>query len=197
MRSLLDMVKINLKVPRGEAGFWSIILKLDPAGPWTIRQVGDRTNSSLKIVDNYVRRLLLAEFVTVVATEARKGPGNFAQARYFRLTEKCPLVAPRIKQDGTVLPETGNEQVWRAIRMLKSFSALELHQHCASDVAPGSAGNYARALAAAGVVVGTWPNYRLVRDLGPQAPKLLSARMVFDPNATAVLGDVVAREVGQ
>ncbi|TPI10281.1 hypothetical protein [Mesorhizobium sp. B4-1-1] len=195
MRSLLDMVKINLKVPRGEAGFWSIILKLDAAGPWTIRQVGDRTNSKQRIVDNYVRRLLLAGFVEIAKTEPRKGPGNFAQARYFRLL-KSPLIAPRIKQDGTLLPETGNEQVWRAIRMLKSFSALELHEHCASEVAPGSAGNYARALAATGVIVGTWPNYRLVRDLGPAAPKLLTAKMVFDPNTSAVLGDVVAREAG-
>ncbi|RWN30152.1 MAG: hypothetical protein EOR97_17425 [Mesorhizobium sp.] len=196
MRPLLETVHLSMSVPRGDAGFWSIILELNKVGTWTAKQVTDKTNTNRRLVGDYIRRLVAAGYAEI-AEKMPAGPAgtSFAHAYQYRLL-KQPLVAPRIRKDGTELPEMAIEQLWRAIRMAKTFSALDLVQLCHGEIALGTAKNYARALATAGVTTGQWPNYRLVRDLGPAAPKVLAVKMVYDPNSKEVVGrSIPAREV--
>ncbi|RWO83970.1 MAG: hypothetical protein EOS18_03750 [Mesorhizobium sp.] len=195
MRPLVDMIKLSLVVPRGEAGFWSIILDLDKKGTWTGKQVADRTNVSRNIVNDYLRRLSIGGFTEIVeqTTTGRMGR-NVRPAIVYRLLKR-PTRAPRLRRDGSLIAETAKEQLWRAIRMAKEFNALDLPQLCASDVKPATAKSYVYALAACGVLVGKWPNYRLRLNVGSAAPKILTTRFVFDPNKNVVLGSSVAREV--
>jgi hypothetical protein len=195
MRPLLDMIELSVKVPRGEAGFWSIILDLDNKGPWTRKQVSDLTNVSHNIVNDYIKRLRLAGFVKLVDKfhHGRMGQ-NVDPVHVYRLVKR-PKRAPRIRKDGTIIAETAKEQLWRAMRMLKEFNVHELPQHCTGDVADDTAKSYAWSLAGAGVLAGKAPHYRLVRDLGSAAPKILTTKMVFDPNKNVVVGNPVAREV--
>ncbi|TPJ83874.1 hypothetical protein FJ422_16510 [Mesorhizobium sp. B2-6-3] len=194
MRPLLDMVQLSLAVPRGEAGFWSIIVDLDRKGDWTGRQVADRTNVSRNIVNDYLRRLHLGGFTKIVGQHQKGRMGrNMRPENTYRLLKR-PQRAPRLHRDGSPIPETAKEQLWRAIRMAKQFNALDLPQLCVGDVRPGTVSSYVYALAACGVIVGNWPNYRLVRNLGSAAPKILTAKIVFDPNKNVVLGSSVARE---
>ncbi|QDB99678.1 hypothetical protein [Mesorhizobium sp. 8] len=56
--------------------------------------------------------------------------------------------------------------------------------------------NYCYQLAAAGVLRQTGTlRFSLVRNLGPAAPRIMSAKLVFDPNSKTVVGPSVAREV--
>ena len=192
MRPLLEMVQLSLAVPRGEAGFWSIILELDKAGPWTVRQVGDRTQVSVQQARFYIRKLRLGGFAEVVET---RETGNLPDAIVYRLAEgKKPALAPRLSKDGVELPETAKEKLWRAMKMAKKFTLDDLVVAC-SDVPRSTANGYCCALAAAGVLAKNGNVFRLVRNLGQQAPRVLSTKLVFDPNAKAVVGSSIATEV--
>ncbi len=196
-RPLLDMVQASLVVPRGEDGFWAIVLDLDRAGDWTVRMVADRTNVATGIVGKYVRKLLAGGYAELVG-ETPRPHRNLAPAKVYRLVKK-PVIGPRLRPDGTELAETANDQLWRTMKMSKAFSSLDLADLC-PRVSHSAARGYIFALAAAGVVAkvsgkGDEARYRLVRNLGLRAPRILRAKLVFDPNANVVVGASVTREV--
>ncbi|WP_027143176.1 hypothetical protein [Mesorhizobium sp. WSM3626] len=194
MRPLLDMVKLNLAVPRGEAGFWTVIKELDRVGrPWTANDVSRRTNVSRRLATRYLRKLRLAGFVEIVDQNKVGNGGGLPSENIFTLVKK-PALAPRLAADGKELPESAKEQLWRAMKMIKMFGAADLVGAC-PDVPLSTARNYACALAAAGILAQNGHVFRLVRNLGNQAPKVLAAKLVFDPNAKVVVGHSVAREV--
>ncbi|RUU24985.1 MarR family transcriptional regulator [Mesorhizobium sp. M6A.T.Ca.TU.002.02.2.1] len=194
-RSIVDMVEISIAVPRGEAGYWSIIRELDRDGPWTVRQICQRTNVKTQAVGTFVRKLRLAGIAQVVEKQASNEGGrrdNLPEAVVYRLAKR-PLLAPRLTLDGKVRPEMAIDRVWRAIKMSKVFSLADIKESC-PDVHPSAAEAYLRALCRAGVVVGTPRSYRLARNLGLQAPKILATKVVFDPNSKTVIGCPVANE---
>ncbi|RWE48577.1 MAG: ArsR family transcriptional regulator [Mesorhizobium sp.] len=187
------MVQLSLAVPRGEAGFWSIILELDKAGPWTVRQVSDRTQVRVQSARFYIRKLRLAGFVEVV--EMRETSGGLPDAMVYRLVEgKKPQQAPRLTKDGELLPETAKEKLWRAMKMAKKFTLDDLVDAC-TDVPLATAKGYCFALSAAGVLAKQGSVFRLVNNLGSQAPRVLRAKLVFDPNKKVVVGSSIVSEV--
>lgn len=193
-RPLLDTVQASIDVPRGEAGFWSIILDLNQLGTWTVRQVSSRTNVDVSMVARYVRKLRLGGFAVEVGAEVNgRNGGNLPGAKVYRLARK-PQLAPRLAPDGKELPETVNEQLWRAMKMSKTFGAADLVELC-PGASQGAARNYCYQLAAAGILSQTGHVFRLIRNIGNQAPRILATKMVFDPNAGVIVGRSVAREV--
>lgn len=192
MRPLLEMVQLSLAVPRGEAGFWSIILELDKAGPWTVRQVSDRTQVRVQSARLYIRKLRLGGFAEVVESRAS---GNLPDALVYRLVDgRKPLLAPRLTKDGAVLPESNKEKLWRAMKMAKKFTLDDLVAACA-DVPLSTAKGYSLALTAAGILTKQGSIFRLVKNLGSQAPRVLRAKLVFDPNAKVVVGSSIVKEI--
>jgi len=195
-RPLLDTVQLSLQVPRGEAGFWSIIRDLDSIGSWTVRQVHDRTNVDVTMVARFVRKLRLGGYAELVGSQANGLNGrNIPAANTYRL-KKRPVLVPRLDKEGRALPETANEQLWRAMKMTKAFTPAELAELC-PDVSVSAAKGYSYALTAAGVLSHRQGTFRLLRNLGNQAPKILATKLVFDPNTGQVLGPAVAREVSR
>lgn len=190
-RPLLDMVQLSISVPRGDAGYWAIIRELDRTGPWTVRQICARTNVKTQAVGRYVRQLRLAGIAQIVETKKTCGD-NLPAAVVHRLVKR-PLIAPRLTLDGREKEENATDRLWRAIKMAKVFSLADMDQHC-PNICRGTAKRYLQALAAAGIVVGTPARYRLVRNLGLQAPKILITKVVFDPNSKSVVGPSVTRE---
>ncbi|RWC58893.1 winged helix-turn-helix domain-containing protein [Mesorhizobium sp.] len=192
-RSILDIVQMSIAVPRGEAGYWSIILDLDLGGPWTVREICDRTNVKTQAVGRYVRKLRLAGIAQVVEKKtAKRGLDNVPQTVVYRLVKR-PLVAPRISLAGEIY-EKNIDRLWRAIKMAKVFSGAEMAALC-PDVPPRSVEAYLYALSTAGVLSGTPKRYRLARNVGMQAPKVLATKAVYDPNSKTVIGIPVATEV--
>jgi hypothetical protein len=190
MRPLLEMVQLNLAVPRGDAGFWEVIKALDKEGPWTATAVSQRTNCARRLVTRYIRKLRLGGFVELV--EQRIGPSGLPAANVHRLL-KQPVLAPRLAADGKLLPESAKDQLWRAMKMTKVFGCADLVAVC-PDIPWSTTRNYVCALTAAGILSQNGHVFRLIKNLGNQAPRVLAAKLVFDPNAKVVVGSSIARE---
>lgn len=198
-RQSVEQLQVNFVVPRGDAGFWSIILELDASGPWGWRDVDKRSNVHERSVRDYVNRLELAGFAErVVQGET----GLKAKATRYRLVKR-PLEAPRIDRKGNLYPESKTQRLWRTMRMVKSFTLPELTSLAAGEDMPMSlklAKNFTQALVSVGVVqpfastASADRLYRLVRDLGPLAPVISLTKVVFDPNAKAVIGQPVLED---
>lgn len=122
------------------------------------------------------------------------------EGRAFLEAGKPLTSGPRGPQPGKrYFSGTLRERVWRAIRIKRKFSALEILPLAARGEerdAESNVGKYLRALARSGFLVimkgrerGPAPTspgylrYLLVRDTGPQAPRWLPRRgCVYDPN---------------
>lgn len=198
LRSHLELVELNLRVPRGYEAFWTVIRDLDRAGPWTVADVVARSNVHTRTVSQYIERLARAGIADVVA-ERPPYRGAFP-ARVYRLT-RSPVEAPRLARDGSELPETANQVMWRAMKMLKVFGAAELAEHC-PGISLSTVRSYVVLLAKAGVLAlarkrrpDAEGRYRVAQNLGSRAPKILAARIVFDPNAGRIVGEVHGVEV--
>lgn len=192
-RPLIDVVTISLTVPRGEDGFWDIIRELDKAGGWTIGQVADRTNVAIQLVRRYVLKLRRGGYLEIIDVRACRAGPALPRANVYRLV-RHPVQAPRLASDGSPLPETANDSLWRAMKMLRSFTVDDLAEAC-RPVSRSYAKQYCNALANAGIAIKRGDAYSLTRNLGGRAPRILATRMVYDPNAKVVVGSSVAREV--
>jgi hypothetical protein len=200
-RPFLEQLELQAELPRGNAGLWSIILRLDEAGPWTASDVDGQTNLNPGTARGLVRRLVAGGYATRVGSRTTRGR-NPQEAPLYRLTSR-PAEVPRLAPDGTAYPELLIERLWRVIKMAKEFTADELTALATTEdrpINPLSARSYCDRLARAGVLAratrrGAEPRYRLTRNLGARAPKILAAKVVYDPNAGEVLETASLREV--
>lgn len=204
-RPFLDRVKTDLVLPRSNEALWALIRTLDAEGPWTATDVCKRTLINPGTPRRLIKRLLRGGYAEQIGTRTTKGK-NPQEAPLYRLL-KSPVEWPRLAADGSSRPEPRMETMWRSMKMAKTFTARELMAMADRDGLPiplGTARGYLDKLARVGIVVrvsnkgrsgpaaaGRRPNretrYRLVKNLGALAPKILSTKVVFDPNARVVL----------
>lgn len=133
----------------------------------------------------------------VAAGILRKTPpsftGDFAR---FELALDTGVTAPRVRKNGSMVPEDGQTRMWRAMKILRTFSVRDLVVHASlagEEVADTTAATYCRWLATGGYVVPLQdevPRWRFVRDTGTKAPQVLRVKQLFDPNT----GEVVTGE---
>lgn len=196
--SLLDYIEIRAKVPRGEAGFWAIMLELDAKGPWTAYDVDGQSNVSRVAIRNYLSKLVAGGFVEIVEVRnIRRG----IKQHVYRLLQR-QFEHPRLDRQGRELPELQIETIWRTIKMLKQFTVTDVVDN-APGVGKAMARRYLCDLASVGVLnvigrvgKGSGPiAYHLIDNLGARAPKILKSHIVFDPNSGRVLGQPTAEEV--
>ncbi|MHB2265845.1 hypothetical protein [Aliihoeflea sp. PC F10.4] len=194
-----DPLSIDVYPPRGRDGLWRMLLDLDAKGPWSNGEAMNATNLNRGTVAEWLARLRKAGFAEQVG-ERPHHRGAPAIALY-QLTRR-PIEAPRVSRDGTILPELQIELLWRTIKMLKSFSIDELVAAASADdrtIHRNSADSYVRELARVGILAKSGPlrarQFRLLRNVGALAPKLLTSKVVYDPNSHAVIGEATTREV--
>lgn len=96
--------------------------------------------------------------------------------------------------------ETPYDVMWRTMKMLNAFTPRELADAATTAgarIAPHAAVSYCLRLASAGVLVtpicssrqaAHLIRYRLARNLGAKAPKIVKLEAIFDPNACAFIG---------
>lgn len=200
-RGVVEMVQANLKVPRGNAGYWKIICELDLAGVWTITMVEGRSNVGRDSIRDFVKRLVKGGYAEKFGTAPQAGTGKSPSVTYRLL--KRPLLAPRLDRSGKELPELQHETLWRAMKMLGTFDAAELSR-LTETITHQRAYNYLVALLGAGVIAQIDPGrmlrssrFRLVNNVGARSPMVTKAMLVFDPNAGKVLGEPQMIEVSQ
>lgn len=187
---------LPVRVPRGIEGYWQIICSLaDTKGDFTINDVDGETNAGRSDVQVYVWALHKAGYLDMVS----RGAPNHVSA-VFRLVKR-QKEAPHVRRDGSIIPPTAQEQLWRAMRNLKTFGLSELVFAARTDeVAPGyqTAKRYVCRLTSAGYLLGLPTRgkmlYRLKpsMDTGPKPPEArkLSAELIWDPNKRAFIGMV-------
>ena len=160
---------------------WAAIRRL---GAFVPKEVRYKTRCSRSQVDEYVACLLAAGIVERVAGE----PG-----RYVLVWDRGSD-APRVRRDGTPVTQgRGRENMWRTMKVLGTFSALELAINASTEehaVAKREADTYCRYLEKAGYLHKLNGGlFSLVRAMhtGPKPPMIQRVKQVYDPN----LGRVV------
>lgn len=149
-----------------------------------------------------VRRLLKGPPPRVLARirdylDALKAAGVLADVEptwpcgVYRLANDPGIEAPRVRPDGSEVPENGQTRMWRCMRILRSFTAEELAAHGSlpqAQVAIATARDYAARLARVGYLTRSGERYASIpgRFQGPQAPRIRRDKHVVDPNTGIV-----------
>lgn len=116
------------------------------------------------------------------------------KARQYELVKDLGVEAPRLKDDGTPLPPTGQQNMWLALKIVGAVTPAELAAYASTletAVTEPTAETYLRHLHAAGYLVislrGGMALYRLIKDTGGFAPMIQRTKVVFDPNLQRVM----------
>ena len=166
---------------------WSRILELDEhTGTFTM---ADLTESDVPYdtVHTYVQGLLRAGYLKEV--KPTRSPFDYPRKHYRLLRRQRQ--APAVRRDGSAsMQRGGQQQLWNAMRKLRSFDWHELAAVASTPecpVAPGTAQRYVGLLQRAGYLAKVQParagrraRWRLKYDTGPRAPRVV--RAVHDPN---------------
>lgn len=127
-----------------------------------------------------------------------------ARSRYapfvYTLARDVGAETPRVRKDGAVVTQgMAREQLWRAIRILREFSAVELRVAASTPAVPvllSEARFYLGKLCRAGYLLrvrrgvpGRMARYRLMptRNSGPKPPMVQASGDVYDPNLQRVV----------
>ena len=195
--SSYEMARLTVRVPRGHQGFWEIIRDLKT---FRVSDVDQRSNVHKATVRDFIKRLLKGGYIEAVAED---DDGTV----HYRLV-KDQAEAPRLRRDGSPAADVGlgQDHMWRAMKMLGSFTARDLAIHASTDdvqVRLNTAASYIKHLHRAGYLAiqqaakpghrpgaGTVAVYRLIPTMisGPLAPQVMRSEWVWDPNTKQVRG---------
>jgi hypothetical protein len=193
-RSLPEMIRLNARMPRGQDGYWAIMKKLGARGrTFTVADVEGDTNVPRAHVEEYMNRLVKGGFLVAFSSKPKR----------FQLCKNPPAEAPRVRPDGSRCPPRKQDQMWRAMRALKTFSAHDLAFAASTPeckVPLRTALRYAAELTRAGYLVrngvlgshaGMTFRLKPAMNTGPLSPSIIRADVVFDRNLRRVVGDAV------
>ena len=111
----------------------------------------------------------------------------------YHLEKDMGVNAPRVRRDGSFVPESGRTRMWKAMRILGTFSVRNLAGIASLEGAPveyEEAEYYCRWLHQGGYLQRMSTTvYRFVpaRDSGPKAPQILRVKQLYDPNRDEVI----------
>lgn len=195
---------LRVRVRRGQQGIWEAIRE-HRREPWTLRQIWRETGvGNVETVRDYVRRLVAGGYVARAGhVEREDGRSGHSSAATYVLVRDGGAEAPRLRRDGTEVPPTGQEAMWRTLRMIggDGVTADDLAVMASTDVRPvtrATAATYLHHLMHAGylrVVEDGRPGHkpgtgqrtryalRAGMNTGPAAPMIARiTHAVWDPN---------------
>ncbi|MBL8575092.1 MAG: hypothetical protein JNM13_15565 [Hyphomicrobiaceae bacterium] len=201
MAAILNLKLEGKPVLRGQEHCWSIIRDMTATDRDRLILAADvhgyTNGTDLSTVSGFLRKLAAAGYLAEVADGDRTG---------YRVLRRATR-PPQLSADGEVVP-SGQQQMWVAMRSLSTFSAHELAVVASTEERPvtlQTAKSYVKHLNAAGYLKIETPaapphrgaQYRLIprQDSGPLAPRILRAKIVYDPNRNKIMGPVTAEEV--
>jgi hypothetical protein len=179
---------------------WKVIRRLKTfTGP----QIQGELNGfvPLATIRTYLQGLENAGFIvfsgTVPKTDGRPGSVN-----RYKLVNDCGVDAPRVRKDGSPVKQgRGREQMWRTIKILKTFTPRELALAASTEerlVKESEAkryvsflyhANYLYLVDAAGTKQARY-RFNPRKDTGPKPPQVQRLKTLYDPN----LGKIVYQE---
>lgn len=183
----------------GREAVWATIRILKE---FSLKDIQIYTNDNIKMAKvgreqarPYIQGLEAAGFVKQIDLESAE------KINRWKLIKDIGVDAPRVRKDGqTVTQGRNTEQMWRTMRILKSFSAIDLEMAASTEevkVTKGTAKDYIYNLHKVGYlhVVSPAKNsggmavYRLLPSMntGPKPPKIQRIKQVFDANLNKVM----------
>lgn len=182
-------------VPPGLTGrdlTWDVMRELRT---FTVDDLCKRTRLKRGSVDDYVQALVKAGIVA--RSGNRPSPlgnaGSFPRAEYSVAAVALPLEAPRVRKNGTLIPASGRQRMWRVAGILKEFSARDLASAASLPEAPVSrheAQYYADWLVRGGYLRSAGSGRYVSIDSkrhGPRAPMIQRVRRLLDPNTGEIV----------
>ena len=148
----------------------------------TVREVADRCDAKADAVRGYFTGLVAAGVLDVI----HRGTGG--KHSVYTLKRDLGVHAPRVRRDGTFLPDSVRSRLWNAMPIFGIFTASELAMSTTlaeSPVSRAEALDYCRWLARAGYLRDLGDEkFRFVpaRHTGAKAPQLVLVTHVYDPN---------------
>lgn len=159
--------------------------------PFTARDIDVKLQAST--IRDYLNGLEKAGYLSVVRTGKHLDP-----ARYT-LIKDTGHEAPRVRKDGTPVTQgIGRQQMWNAMRVLKTFRPIDLAFNSSTDdhrVAENEATTYCSILCKAGYLAAMKDgNYFLIPSMwtGPYPPQIQRTKQVYDPNLLRVVWSHIA-----
>lgn len=165
---------------------WETLRQLRECDLGTLSRQSGQPQSLCK---EYLRSLRLAGIVEAV----RATTGPLGRSRnMLRLVRDMGICAPRVRRDGTLLPATGRQRMWRAMGILKEFSLRDLVATASLPEAPISlaeAEYYCKWLVRGHYLRAADGRYCIVpvRRHGPRAPMIQRVRRLLDPNTGEIV----------
>lgn len=167
---------------------------------FTLNDIWLETNMHKRTISEFIRGLVKAGHLQVVEVVDN---GKRFDASVYELV-KSPRDTPRVRKDGSPVTQgRARLQMWRAMKVLKTFDARDLAIHATLEdleVAESDVKYYLRYLYKAGYVSvisrgkgmgrgGVLSVYRLKpgKYTGPKAPMIQNVRHVYDPNLNEVV----------
>ena len=110
----------------------------------------------------------------------------------YELVNDCGVDAPRINTRGRILPPSGRNRMWKAMRILGTFTTRELVYAASipdAPVAEQEADYYCKYLCRGGYLRGGKGRWAFIpaMNTGPKAPQILRVQKLYDPNKDAVM----------
>lgn len=171
--------------------YWQNLLHADAQGEWSLAALARCVGTDEAGARRLLQRLMRSGLVVAV------NPANLFKFRRYRLTSRQEH-APRIEPAGTIADETLSQTVWRAVKMAKTFSAEDIAIGIGQEIRHVEIRRYLLALAGASILAVTGErgreSFRLRRNVGAQAPVMVQATGLFDPNAGAFVGAIICDE---
>lgn len=169
---------------------WEEIKAQSQSGAFSTTEIAHSTRLGVATVRDYIVGLCHAGYLVKVS---RPMPESF-KAQYYQLEKDCGNDAPRVRKDGTPVTQgQGRQQMWNAMRILKTFRPTDLAFNSSTDehqVAASEAKSYCAALCKAGYLVGKADqSYMLLptKWSGPHPPQIQRTKQVYDANLKKVV----------
>ncbi len=195
MRRPARLERAGALTPRDR--IWAAIRCFGTQDFFSIAEIMVLSEQRADTVLSYVRGLLIAGYLisyTMLRQSSRR------ELLRFSLKRDVGVEAPRVTADGKPVTQgAGHEQMWRAMRALKSFDCRALAGAASTEqhpVAFSEAKTYVKLLARAGYLQreikgggALASTYRFVRarDSGPRAPLVTRDKGVMDGNTGQIV----------
>jgi len=183
------------RFPGGRDVIWSAIRKLRTG--FSIMDIERTTRINESTIRTYVQGLTKAGYLERL--NAEPVGGRYPRAAW-NLIRDVGIDAPRVTRTGKAVSQgLGRENMWRTMRILNSFTVVELCATASTDTVTVDimdAQHYCKYLQRAGYLRVVTPGhsgkrrrYALLkaRYSGPKPPMIQRVHQVFDPNLGAVV----------
>jgi hypothetical protein len=199
----------GVPIYRGHDYYWSVIRDLGKDNAeFTLAEISSRSHDRFnKCIRDFICRLKKAGYLEVTRTFTEtKSRGLPIEYSVYRLLKR-PTKTPIVNRDGSVGQQgEKNANMWTAMRCLSQFTKHDLAISAATDELPisvSSAATYIHHLMKAGYLLilrDAKPRHPAIWRLkpsmntGPEAPRILRTKLVYDVNKGLVMGAPLAEE---